>query len=199
MTHIKFCGMTRAEDVAAAIDLGVNAVGFVLWPGSPRHVDAVAAARLVRMLPPDITPVGVFVRPSDAEVERALSEIGIRVAQVHARSDVGRIAGGEVWIAASLDDVPDGVRGQGLIVLDAHDPVRHGGTGRTIDWTRAAAVAAARRVILAGGLTAVNVGDAIRCVRPFGVDVASGIEDAPGVKNPAAMRAFVAAVHQAQP
>jgi phosphoribosylanthranilate isomerase len=83
------------------------------------------------------------------------------------------------------------------IVLDAHDPVRHGGTGRTIDWNRAARIAAARRVLLAGGLTPANVAAAIRQVRPYGVDVASGIEDRPGIKDPELMRAFVRAVRQA--
>ena len=85
-----------------------------------------------------------------------------------------------------------------LIVLDAHDPVRHGGTGRTINWTRAAQVAAARRILLAGGLNPANVGEAIRQVRPFGVDVASGIEQRPGIKDAQAMQAFVTAVREAE-
>jgi phosphoribosylanthranilate isomerase len=84
-----------------------------------------------------------------------------------------------------------------LLLLDVHDPERHGGTGRTIDWARAAAIAAARRVLLAGGLTSGNVADAIRQVRPYGVDVASGIEDRPGIKNAGAMKAFMAAVREA--
>ena len=92
---------------------------------------------------------------------------------------------------------PDGQRRHDIIVLDAHDPVRHGGTGRTIDWQRAARVAATRRVLLAGGLTAANVGEAIRTVRPYGVDVASGIEQQPGIKDAQAMQAFVTAVRTA--
>jgi phosphoribosylanthranilate isomerase len=199
VTAIKFCGMTRTQDVAEAIDLGVDALGFVFWPDSPRHVDFATASRLIGRLPPSITPVGVFVRPTEDEIDRAVRETGIRVAQVHAAAGPLRPAACEVWLAASLDQpLPDSAADSTLL-LDAHDPERHGGTGRTIDWARAAGIAARRRVMLAGGLTAANVAAAIRRVRPYGVDVASGIEDSPGVKNVEAMRAFVVAVHEAHP
>jgi phosphoribosylanthranilate isomerase len=199
MTFIKFCGMTRAEDVAAACELGVDAVGFVLWPKSPRHVQMRQLAPLIKMLPPTLTPVGVFVSPDDDDVRQA-REAGVRVVQVH--GDNGRRFEGEVWVARPLDTDVDTnlstILPDVTIVLDAHDPERHGGTGRTIDWARAAAVAARRKVLLAGGLTPANVGNAIDQVRPFGVDVASGIEDRPGVKNAQAMKAFVAAVREAE-
>jgi phosphoribosylanthranilate isomerase len=194
MTAIKFCGMTRAEDVALAIELGVDAVGFVLWSGSPRYVDAGRASTLIEGLPRHITPVGVYVRPSDADIARGI-DAGIRVAQIHGAPDVAfdRVPC-EVWLAASVENhIPNGC----TVLLDAHDPQRHGGTGRTIDWNQAAKIAFRQRVMLAGGLTAANVGDAIRAVRPYGVDVASGIEDAPGVKNAEAMKAFVSAVREA--
>jgi phosphoribosylanthranilate isomerase len=194
MTAIKFCGMTRAEDLAVAIAIGVDAVGFVLWPESPRYVDPNQAATLIEGLPQHITPVGVYVRPSDADITRGI-DAGIRVAQIHGAPDASleRVPC-EVWFAASLENhLPEGC----TVLLDAHDPQRHGGTGRTIDWIQAAAIASRRRVMLAGGLTAANVGDAIRAVRPYGVDVASGIEDAPGVKNAEAMKAFVSAVREA--
>ena len=199
MTFIKFCGMTRAEDVAAACELGIDAVGFVLWPKSPRHVQMRQLAPLIKMLPPSLTPVGVFVSPDDDDVRQA-REAGVRVVQVH--GDNGRRFEGEVWLARSLDTDVDTnlstILPEVTIVLDAHDPKRHGGTGRTIDWARAAVVAARRKVLLAGGLTPANVGNAIDQVRPFGVDVASGIEDRPGVKNAQAMKAFVAAVREAE-
>jgi phosphoribosylanthranilate isomerase len=196
MTFIKFCGMTRADDVAAACDLGVDAVGFVLWPQSPRHVELRALAPLIKLLPPAVTPVGVFVTPDGDEVRRA-REAGVQVVQVH--GDHRAHFDGEVWVARTLDSDLDGDSPAlaRTIVLDAHDPIRHGGTGRTIDWARAAQVAARRRVLLAGGLTPANVGEAIGQVRPFGVDVASGIEDQPGIKNARAMHAFVAAVREA--
>jgi phosphoribosylanthranilate isomerase len=199
MTFIKFCGMTREADVAKAIELSVDAVGFVLWPGSPRHVDLTRARTLINMLPPAVTPVGVFVRPSHDDIAAAIAA-GIRVSQIHGSSENGfNDADGELWIAASLGS--DGMTppvGEGYtVLLDTGDPERFGGTGRTIDWTEAARVSATRRVLLAGGLTPGNVAVAVRRVRPYGVDVASGIETRPGVKDAAAMQAFVAAVREA--
>jgi phosphoribosylanthranilate isomerase len=198
MTRIKFCGMTRHEDVEAAVALGVDAIGFVLWPGSPRAVSMAALRDLVKRIPDDVLPVGVFVRPGERDVEAARGA-GIRAIQLHGVN--GRpawLADIDVWIAASLTD--DGyspaIGDDCLLLLDAHDPERHGGTGVPIDWTRAARVAAARRIMLAGGLRPATVDEAIRAVRPYGVDVASGIEVRPGVKDPDAMRAFVARVRQ---
>jgi phosphoribosylanthranilate isomerase len=199
MTVIKFCGMTRSQDVATAIELGVDAIGFVLWPGSPRHIALDRAAGIIATMPAAVTVVGVFVRPSSDDIARAV-DAGVRVAQIHA-GDASAAAGVgcEVWMAASLndDDLTPPVEQERTVLLDAHDPERHGGTGRTIDWSRAAHVAARRRVMLAGGLTPANVAAAVRDVRPYGVDVASGIEDTPGIKNALAMQAFVAAVREA--
>jgi phosphoribosylanthranilate isomerase len=200
MTFIKFCGMTREQDVAAAVTLGVNAMGFVLWPASPRSVERERARVLIRLLPADVTPVGVFVRPSTEDVLRAI-DVGVRVVQIHGASDpIDAPAECECWRAASLvaEGIDPDVKQDETVLLDAHDPVKHGGTGRTIDWTQAARIAAHRRVILAGGLTPGNVAEAIRQVRPYGVDVASGVEVSPGVKDAAAMQAFVAAVREAQ-
>lgn len=204
MTIIKFCGMTREEDVARAVELGVDLMGFVLWPASPRSVSVDRLAALINRLPSHVTPVGVFVRPSTDDIAKGVAA-GIRVAQLHgvARPDLPWTGAAclapapEVWVATSIDagvaQIPLGV----MLLLDTHDPQRHGGTGRTIDWKRASRVATTRRVMLAGGLTPANVGEAIRKVRPYGVDVASGIEDRPGVKNAHAMQAFVAAVREA--
>ena len=195
MTFIKFCGMTRQDDVAMACDLGVDAIGFVLWPNSPRHVELRRLASLIGGLPTHVTPVGVFVSPDHGEVRQA-REAGVRIVQVHGDDD--EPLDEEVWVARPLDADLDAIPRHRTLVLDAHDPVRHGGTGRTIDWARAATIATGRRVLLAGGLTAANVGDAIRQVRPYGVDVASGIEERPGIKSAQAMRAFVAAVREAE-
>ena len=195
MTFIKFCGMTREQDVDQAIELGVDAVGLIFWDKSPRHLPLGRAARLVALLPDRITPVGVFVHPTANDLREAVERTGIRVAQIHGVSaPFLPPADCERWIARSLDHLGVGIPENMTVVLDAHDPELHGGTGRAIDWQRAAPIAAQRRVLLAGGLTPANVSGAIRRVRPYGVDVASGIEDAPGVKNPDAMRAFVAAV-----
>lgn len=194
MTLIKFCGMTRAEDVAIACELGVHAIGFVLWPRSPRRVEMGRLASLIAMLPPQVTPVGVFVSPGADDVKQA-RDAGVRVVQVHGEGAAA--IDGDVWSARALDADLDAVPLTQTLVLDAHDPVRHGGTGRTIEWDRAAAVAVRRPVWLAGGLTPANVGAAIRQVHPHGVDVASGIEERPGIKNAQAMMAFVAAVREA--
>lgn len=204
MTLIKFCGMTREEDVAIATELGVDLVGFVLWPDSPRSVSIDRLTALINRLSSHVTPVGVFVRPSMDEVATAVAA-GIRVAQLHgvATPDSPRtdeaclVPTPEVWVATSADADTTQIPPRITLLLDTHDPQRHGGTGKTIDWKRATHVAATRRVMLAGGLTPSNVAEAIREVRPYGVDVASGIEDRPGIKNAQAMKAFVAAVREA--
>jgi phosphoribosylanthranilate isomerase len=199
MTFIKFCGMTREADLATASELGVDAVGFVLWQKSPRAISRDRLPALVKTLSPAVTPVAVFVQPTEDEVEFALDS-GVRALQIHGIGSQDVLTTMvPTWIAARLErdgiapDVPQMIP----IVLDAHDPVRHGGTGRTIDWERAARVAATRRVLLAGGLTPANVEGAIRTVRPYGVDVASGIEELPGKKSAELMRAFVTAVRNA--
>ena len=198
MTRIKFCGMTRPEDVDAAVALGVDAVGFVLWPRSPRAAPVDRLADLVSRVPPNILPVGVFVQPSEHDVAFAVSA-GVRAVQLHSVTErPAWLPDCELWMAASLTDsgYAPAVDDDCLLLLDAHDPERHGGTGRTINWKRAATIAAQRQIVLAGGLHADNVADAIRTVRPYGVDVASGIEERPGIKSADAMRAFVARVRQ---
>src|SRR5688500_8727108 len=103
MTFIKFCGMTREEDVAAAVDLGIDALGFVLWSGSPRHVALDRAAALIDALPAHVTPVGVFVNPSSDDIARAIGEAGIRVAQIHGMHQiVANDVECEMWFATSL-------------------------------------------------------------------------------------------------
>jgi phosphoribosylanthranilate isomerase len=202
VTSVKICGITRREDALEAARLGATFVGFVLWSGSPRSTSLENLTTIVEALPGDVTPVGVFVNPTVEEINAA-AEAGIRVAQVHAGIDADftgakvpviravHLAGGDAdGIEPALDDE--------LILLDAHDPVKHGGTGKPIDWTRAAKVASSRRVILAGGLTPFNVRQAIEQVRPFAVDVASGVESAPGIKDHGMLRAFIAAVKEKQ-
>lgn len=205
MTKIKFCGVTREQDAAAAAAAGAAMVGFVLWPDSPRGIDVARARTLIARLPPETTPVGVFVRPSPDEIARAVEYAGIRIAQVHGVANIAGLdraggAGCALWLAATLagDALDPPVDDEVTVLLDAGDAVRFGGTGRTIDWAAAARIAARRPVVLAGGLTPANVAAAVRQVRPFAVDVASGIEERPGVKDARAMRAFVAAVREAE-
>jgi phosphoribosylanthranilate isomerase len=197
MTAVKICGITRLEDAQLAADLGASFVGVVLWPGSPRGTTLEFAQDVCRALP-GARVVGVFVNPAARELDEAYAA-GIRWAQIHGEVPAGESEYGGMIIvrAMSLDQVPAAPRSrEEIVLLDAHDPVRHGGTGRTIDWARAAAVASTRRVMLAGGLTPANVREAIARVRPFAVDVASGVEASPGIKDPARLRAFMTAVKE---
>jgi len=197
MTAIKICGITREADAGLAVSLGANAIGFVLWPKSPRHAELKRVSLITATLPPFVTPVGVFVDPSADDIARA-AQSGVRLAQIHGRVPVS--AALPVLRAVHLGDNADGLDTEvgplETILLDAHDPVLHGGTGRTVDFARAASVAARRRIVLAGGLTPANVRGAIDTVKPYAVDVASGVEAEPGVKDPVKLRAFIEAVKE---
>jgi phosphoribosylanthranilate isomerase len=193
---VKVCGITRLDDALAAARLGATAVGLVLWPGSPRYVEPARAAEIAAALPPEVASVGVFVNQPIDDVRRAAAEIGLSAIQLHGDEPPSYAAalGYPVWRALALTAVPEVLAewdAAATILLDAHDPVRRGGTGRTIDWSEAARVARLRPVILAGGLTPDNVRPAIEAVRPFGVDVSSGVEAAPGVKDPDKMARFL--------
>jgi phosphoribosylanthranilate isomerase len=198
MTFIKFCGLTRREDVAVAAELGVDAVGFVFWPGSPRVIAMDDAAHLINLVPTSIAPVGLFVKPDREEIVRAVEATGIRAAQVHGLTDVSTLSDlpCELWVATSLRDEAHVAPTDAPILLDAHDAQRYGGTGQTIDWEAAGVIAARRRVILAGGLAPDNVRVAIRLARPYGVDVSTGIEERPGIKSEKLMRAFAESVRR---
>lgn len=193
---LKICGMTRVEDAQHAVAHGATAIGVIFWPGSPRHVSSEQAARIVAALPGSVTTVGVFVNQAFADVQAVVERTGISAVQLHGDERVAGIDALRVPVIRSmtLDNAdalerewPDGT----TFLLDAADPVRRGGTGNTVDWNAAAQVAARRQVILAGGLTPANVAEAISLVRPWGVDVSSGVEASPGVKNLDAVAAFL--------
>ncbi len=197
MTHAKICGITRLEDAQLAAELGAAFLGVVLWPNSPRATN-LGFVRLLRRTLPKAGLVGVFVNPTAREVTEAY-ESGTRLVQIHGVVPEWVDYEPPVVIvrARTLDQI--GVKTserEEFILLDAHDPVKHGGTGKTIDWARAADVAKTRNVFLAGGLTPDNVRQAIAQVKPFAVDVASGVESAPGVKDHDKLRAFMAAVKE---
>jgi phosphoribosylanthranilate isomerase len=200
VTHLKFCGLTRPEDARLGAELGAWALGVVLWPRSPRGITAAQAEAVFAGVPGGVERVGVFVRPTLDDVAAAIEAADLTVVQLHDVEDIApffalrrplvqaaRLEGGEVRPAAHHD---------ATLLLDAHDPVRHGGTGIPIDWAAAADVSATRRVLLAGGLTPANVATAIAVARPWGVDVASGVEVAPGIKDHDKMRRFAAAVKE---
>ena len=193
---VKVCGVTRLDDARAAVDAGASAIGFVFWPNSPRFVDPYRARAIAGKLPPFVTAVGLFVNQSVGYVNGVASLVRLGAVQLHGDEtpDFAASIAAPVIKALPVERVggwPDGT----TLLLDAHDPVKRGGTGRVIDWSAAAAVATRRRVLLAGGLTPENIADAIAHVRPFGVDVSSGVERAPGIKDHARIRALFEAIH----
>jgi phosphoribosylanthranilate isomerase len=195
--RVKICGVTRRDDALLAARLGADAVGFNLWPGSRRHVSADAVRAIVEALPPFVTPVGIFVNQGPAEVEALAARAGLAMVQLHgdeAPQDFDAfplpvLKAIRVDGRASLDALARwSVRG---FVLDAPSE-GFGGSGTSFDWSLARSAAARHPVVLAGGLTPENVREAVRAVQPWAVDVASGVESAPGVKDPERMARFVA-------
>jgi phosphoribosylanthranilate isomerase len=204
MIRVKVCGITRLEDARIASSLGASALGFVFWPDSPRYIDPARARAIVENLEPFVTAVGVFVDQPRAWVQEVAATVGLGAVQLHGSETAGYIDGiGPRVIkavavepdfdASVIDRLPPGV----AVLLDVHDPVRRGGTGRTVDWSIAREIVKRRQTVLAGGLRAENVGLAIARVRARAVDVSSGVEASPGVKDAGRMRAFFEAVRVA--
>jgi phosphoribosylanthranilate isomerase len=192
---IKICGITNPADAAAAVTAGAQALGFVFWPKSPRFVDPYRAKAIARALPPFVTPVGVFVNQPLGYVNAVAGLVGLGVVQLHGDEDpaYARLVKRPVLKAVSVaGDAAARWPAEVMLLVDAHDPVRRGGTGSTADWALAAALAAERRIVLAGGLTAENVAAAVAAVRPYGVDVSSGVEVSPGVKDHGRIAALLA-------
>lgn len=195
--RVKICGITRVEDAALAAELGASAIGLVFWPGSPRCVDAQTARAIVATLPPFVTAVGVFANQPPAYVRDVVAAVGLGAVQLHGHERVADFANLPVRLIKAVPVVgalqPADIAGfppAVTVLLDAHDPARLGGTGRVVDWTVAARLAAVRPVVLSGGLRPENVAAAVARVKPAGVDVASGVEREPGVKDPDKLRAF---------
>ena len=201
MTRIKICGIRRPEDARAAADAGASAIGMVFWPGSPRAVDTAAARAIVAALPAGVPAIGVFVNQTADEINAAIDGAGLFGVQLHGDEPVDLIERirRPVIRAVTLRglDVLDVLPPQVTVLIDAVDHERRGGTGQTIDWAAAAAVARRRPIVLAGGLTPSNVEQAMAAVRPYAVDVSSGVETAPGTKDHARIAAFIDAVRRA--
>ncbi len=197
----KICGITRLEDALAAARLGADALGFNFWPGSKRFVTPAAAREIIRQLPPLVTPVGVFVNQPEGELRAVAGETGIQVLQLHGDETPELCARLRlpVWKAVAVDRLGSLSRLLSYevqaFVLDT--PSRgFGGSGQPFDWSLAEGVSEAAPIVLAGGLTPENVADAIRAVRPWAVDVASGVESSPGGKDADRMARFLAAVRE---
>jgi phosphoribosylanthranilate isomerase len=193
---VKICGITRAEDADLAAALGASALGFVFWPGSARYISQESAREIVRRHAGQVKSVGVFVDQSPEEVTHIMDTVGLDVAQLHGGEspEYCRQLNRTVIKAIGLQDgepaMLDEFDPEMLILIDAHDPSRYGGTGRTVDWNAAKHIAASRRTILAGGLNPDNISRAVAAVRPYGVDVSSGVETSPGVKDASRLKRF---------
>jgi phosphoribosylanthranilate isomerase len=211
--ELKFCGMTRAADVADAAALGAQYVG-VIFAGGPRHQSVESAARVLSAAPPTLKRVGVVAAQTVDEIAELVRELGLHAVQLHADPDPGRIrdvkiaTGVDTWAVLRLSGATlpatfrEVVATADAIVLDAHVPSGLGGTGVALPWLELARTMVMRqgypRLVLAGGLRPENVGEAIAALEPDVVDVSSGIESAPGIKDRERMRAFRDAVLRAE-
>jgi len=199
MVRVKICGVTKLEDARLAVDLGAHAIGLNFYSQSPRSISPAAAAQLVDRLPPFVITAGVFVNWEAEPVVALCRALHLSAAQLHGDETPAIVdavaAHVRVIKALRLGQASPApayakFRAAAAFLIDAAQPGQYGGTGTTANWHLARATAQAHRVILAGGLTPENVGEAIRVVRPYAVDVTSGVESRPGRKDPAKMRAF---------
>jgi len=202
-TRIKICGITREQDLEAAVQAGADAVGFVFYAPSPRSIDVERAQALARGLPPYVTPVGLFVNPAPQAVERALAAVPSLVLQFHgdeapaqcAAFDRPYLRAARMKPGFALLDFATLHAGAAGLLLDA-DVEGYGGGGKAFDWSLIPKHVPLP-VVLSGGLHAGNVVEAILRVRPWAVDVSSGVESAKGIKDAAAIRRFCEAVREA--
>jgi phosphoribosylanthranilate isomerase len=218
MTWVKICGMTNLEDALTAVEAGADAVGFVFYEKSPRNISVEAAREIVEKLPEDVEKVGVFVNVESERIREIALKVGLTAVQLHGKrsaesvckdltstSPVDCVGVSKVILMVHGDALKEDllflISNMFAILLDSRSNGAAGGTGMTFDWeaTRGAvqAMSLIVPVIVAGGLTPANVGEAIGLFQPFGVDVASGVEARPGKKDPEKVRAFVKAVREA--
>ena len=206
--RIKFCGITRLEDARLAVEAGAWAIGAILWPGSARHCEPAEAGRIAGELHRQVEIAGVFVNQPLDEVCGLADGIGLTLVQLHGDegpvycAEVARRTGARIIKAARIRSGED-VQAMAAFhtdfhLLDTHRAGSYGGTGETFDWELVRLRRSTTPLILSGGLTPENVGAAIAATQPFAVDVASGTEAAPGIKDPERLRAFAAAVEEAE-
>jgi phosphoribosylanthranilate isomerase len=201
--RVKICGLTRIEDVQAAVRAGADAIGFV-FTASPRRVSVETAIRLSGYVPAGVSRVGLFLDQDRSEIQRVVDSVALDILQFHGcESEQQCSLYGLPWLKAVAMENAGSVRqaerefpGAAGLLLDSHSKGGRGGSGESFDWSLSKPVAKA--IWLAGGLNPNNVGLAIQTVRPFAVDVSSGVETEPGIKDAALMNAFVAAVREAE-
>ena len=207
MVRVKICGITSTADAQAAIDAGANLLGFNFYPKSPRHIEEAKAAEIRRKLPKRVKAVGIFVNWLPADVIALRSSLPLDAVQLHGDEPAETVA--EIALAVPVIKAFRVEPGFPLTILeeysqafaflfDAAHTDQYGGTGRTTDWDVARRAAAKHRIILAGGLKVENVAAAVRIVRPYGIDVASGVESSPARKDPRLLREFIQEVRRAE-
>jgi len=200
---IKICGLTRAEDVQAAVNTGADAIGFV-FTASPRRVSIEKAIELCAYVPGGVLRVGLFLDQDRSEIEQVTASVPLDILQFHGSETAQECNFFRLpWLkavamenAGSVKQAERDFPGAAGLLLDSHSKGTRGGSGKLFDWSLSRPVE--KPVWLAGGLNAENVGRAIHIVRPYAVDVSSGVESEPGIKDPARMKAFVKAVRQAE-
>ena len=200
---VKICGITRPEDAEAAVEAGADAIGLVFYPGSPRFVGDMERAReIARVALPFVTVVGVFVNPSKEEVLKAAREVPLQAIQLHGDEppELALSLGLPVIKAFRLkgpEDLQEALEYPcAAVLVDTYRPGIWGGTGKAFPWEWAVSIAGERKVILAGGLAPGNVAEALDVVRPYGVDVSSGVERRPGVKDHRKIQEFLEVVRE---
>ncbi|MRH78752.1 phosphoribosylanthranilate isomerase [Spiribacter sp. C176] len=200
-TRIKICGITRPEDGVMAAELGADAIGLVFYPPSQRHVDIARAAEIAAVVPPLVSVVGLFLDANTEQVEDVLSAVPIDLLQFHGGESaefcaqfgrryiksVGMAGGDPAEVAAAH---PHAL----ALLLDGHAPGAAGGSGDVFDWGRK--LPTSHRIIVAGGLRPDNVAQAVKMIKPWGVDCSSGVESSPGIKDSSKMAAFTQEVHR---
>jgi len=203
LPRIKVCGITRRQDALAAADLGVDALGFVFYEKSPRCISPHTAADMIAALPPFITTVGLFVNPDQADIDATLRACPLDVLQLHGDESPAFCAAQQRRVIKAIPvstahDLKQAAAYDCTVLLDARAPEGvYGGTGTRFDWTLLQAFTHPCPIILAGGLDAGNVAAALGVRQFYGVDVSSGIERSPGIKDAEKMSRFVASVRQA--
>jgi len=206
MVRVKICGITNPQDALLACELGAHAIGLNFYPQSSRCISPADAAKIIQTLPPFVAAVGIFVNWTPEAVIALSQALHLSAAQLHGDESPAAVAA----VAKKIQVIKAIRAGQGsklseldryksasALLLDSAHKNQFGGTGAVADWNFAQSAAKSHRILLAGGLTPENVAEAIRTVRPYGVDVTTGVESSPGKKDPAKLRAFFAAVARA--
>jgi len=203
-TRIKICGITRLEDALEASRLGVDAVGFVFYDKSPRYIDPQKAASIIRQLPPFVSAVGLFVNPTQDYIAKVLQTVPLGVIQLHGDENPGFCSAQRRRVMKAVpvsdaEDLKQAARFDCPVLLDAKAPVGvYGGTGQSFDWSLLKDFKHDFPLTLAGGLSVKNIDEAMAIRQWFALDVSSGVESSPGIKDAEKMRAFVGAVNKAK-